>query len=155
MQHLGSFARNLALEIQSELQLTRRQGRRVESIELTRNLREHGQQELAFDSRPFVLWTTRPSATGTLKYTRRNGRFVLGIVAHPDNWLDGVLEYGSPWQAGSLLDATGIKNKNRPQGPGRRPQPSWYQVSAIPELISGLETDFRVHGDLRQGQRGA
>jgi Plasmid encoded RepA protein len=97
MQHLGSFARNLMLEIQSESQLTRRQGCRVESIELTRNLREHGQQELAFHSRPFVLCglPVRRPPSGTLKYTRRNGRFLLEIVAHPD--------YGLPFGQDRLI----------------------------------------------------
>ena len=97
MQHLGSFARGLALEIHSEFHLTKQKGCRVESIELTRNLREHGQQELAFHSRPFVLCglpVRRPPA-GMLRYTRRNGRFVLEIIAHPD--------YGLPFGQDRLI----------------------------------------------------
>ena len=86
MQRIRSFSRVLEMEFQPEIQLTPRQECRVKSIELTRSLREGGRQELAFHSRPFVLCglpVRRPSAD-TLRYTRRNGRFVLEIIAHPD-----------------------------------------------------------------------
>jgi len=59
--------------------------KQVKSILLIREQREHGTQELAFQARPFVLCglpLRRPSLA-QLSYTRRNGRFFLQIVAHP------------------------------------------------------------------------
>ncbi|MGH9656866.1 MAG: replication protein RepA, partial [Bryobacteraceae bacterium] len=51
-----------------------------------RDLRDQQRQDLAFHSRPFVLCglPIRRPAPGTLKYSRRNGRFVLEIIGHPD-----------------------------------------------------------------------
>lgn len=71
---------------QLDFQLTTHKRKRIESCELVRELRDEQRQDLAFHSRPFVLCglpIRRPEA-GMLKYTRRNGRFVLEIVAHPD-----------------------------------------------------------------------
>ena len=52
---------------------------------LIREQRDNGTQQLAFQARPFVLCglpLRRPSPA-QLSYTRRNGRFFLQIVAHP------------------------------------------------------------------------
>ena len=57
----------------------------MESIQLIREQRDHGKQELAFNARPFVLCgipLRRPPQSQT-SHTRRNGRFFLQIVGHP------------------------------------------------------------------------
>ena len=59
--------------------------KQVEAILLIREQREKGRQELAFHPRPFILCgppLRRPSPD-QLSYTRRNGKFFLQIVAHP------------------------------------------------------------------------
>lgn len=66
--------------------ITKRRMRQVESILLVRDQREKRTQELAFHARPFVLCglpLRRPPAT-QLVHRRRNGKFSLHIVAHPD-----------------------------------------------------------------------
>jgi len=71
--------------------------KQVESILLIREQREHGTQELAFQARPFILCglpLRRPSLA-QLSYTRRNGRFFLQIVAHP--------QYGLPFGQDRLI----------------------------------------------------
>ena len=37
------------------------------------------------------------------------------------------------------------------RGPAEAEEPPCYQASGAPELIGGLETNVRVHDDLRQG----
>jgi hypothetical protein len=59
--------------------------KQVEAILLIREQREKGTQELAFHARPFILCglpLRRPSPD-QLSYTRKNGKFFLQIVAHP------------------------------------------------------------------------
>jgi hypothetical protein len=59
--------------------------KQVEAILLIREQREKGTQELAFHARPFILCglpLRRPSPD-QLSYTRRNGKYFLQIVAHP------------------------------------------------------------------------
>ena len=93
MEHIGVGAGDLARRVRQEV----RRAKRVESIELARELRDRHQQELAFGARPFVLCglpIRRPPA-GSMKYTRRNGRFVLEVVAHPD--------YGLPFGQDRLI----------------------------------------------------
>ncbi len=60
--------------------------RRLEAIELVRQRRAEFNQELAYNSRPFVLCglPTRRPTPRTLKHSRRNGRFTLEIIGHPD-----------------------------------------------------------------------
>ncbi|MGH9436681.1 MAG: replication protein RepA [Terriglobia bacterium] len=87
MEHIGSIARHLRPAHNFDFTITQRtQKKRIESCELVRDLRDRQRQDLAFHSRPFVLCglPIRCPAPGTLKYTRRNGRFVLEIVGHPD-----------------------------------------------------------------------
>ena len=72
--------------------ITRRRTRQVESVLLVREQREKRTQELAFQPRPFVvcgLPLRRPVAE-QLSYTRRNGKFFLQIVAHPQFGLPTV-----------------------------------------------------------------
>src|SRR5579863_5962 len=85
MQHLKTVLPFLIQAEQLNFQLTAHNRKRIQSCELVRELRDEQRQDLGFHSRPFVLCglpIRRPKA-GTLKYTRRNGRFVLEIVAHP------------------------------------------------------------------------
>ncbi len=68
------------------LGLTKRRLKQVESICLVREQRRSGRQELAFNARPFVLCglpLRRPPLT-QLVHRRRNGKFFLHLVAHPD-----------------------------------------------------------------------
>jgi hypothetical protein len=86
MQHVEAIVPFLPSAEEFDFHLTSHKRRRVESCELVRELRDRQRQDLAFHSRPFVLCglPIRRRETGTLKYTRRNGRFVLEIVGHPD-----------------------------------------------------------------------
>jgi hypothetical protein len=86
VEHIKGVVCQIAHEKGIDLSLSRQKHRRVESIELVRSERDGNRTALAFHSRPFVLCglpIRRPPAD-TLKYTRRNGRFKLDIVAHPD-----------------------------------------------------------------------
>ena len=101
----------LAHEQGIDLSLSRQKHRRVESIELVRSERDGNRAELAFQSRPFVLCglpIRRPPA-GTLQYTRRNGRFKLDIIAHP--------EFGPPFGQDRLIPiwvaTLAVKQKSR------------------------------------------
>lgn len=63
--------------------------RRVDTIGLVRQKRDKRQQEVAFGARPFILCglPIRRPPDGSLRYSRRNGRFFLDIVGHPDHGL--------------------------------------------------------------------
>ena len=80
-----------------DLTVTKRQQKRIASIELVRSERDSARQLLAFNSRPFVLCglPLRRPPVGTLQHTRRNGRFKLEVVAHPD--------YGLPFGQDRLI----------------------------------------------------
>ena len=86
VEHIKGVVCKLAREKGIDLSLSRQKHRRVGSIELVRSEQNENRAALAFHSRPFVLCglpIRRPPA-GTLQYTRRNGRFKLDIVAHPE-----------------------------------------------------------------------
>src|SRR5262249_3000194 len=53
--------------------------RKLDAIELVRQKRSDGTEEVAFGARPFVLGglPIRSLPDGTLRYSRRNGRFFL------------------------------------------------------------------------------
>lgn len=73
-------------EIAPSVGISKQRFRQVESVCLVREQRASGRQELAFNARPFVLCglpLRRPPST-ELVHRRRNGRFSLHIVAHPD-----------------------------------------------------------------------
>lgn len=68
------------------LGITKRRLKQVESICLIREQRAAGRPELAFDPRPFVLCglpLRRPPSSHVI-HRRRNGKFFLHVVAHPD-----------------------------------------------------------------------
>jgi hypothetical protein len=97
LQHVKTLLSQLAREQGFDLFASKQQQKRVDSIELVREARESRAQELAFNSRPFVLCglpIRRPPA-GTLQYTRRNGRFRLEVAGHP--------EYGLPFGQDRLI----------------------------------------------------
>jgi hypothetical protein len=86
VEHIGETVRRVARAKGIDVVCSKQTTRRLESIELVRNRREEHAQELAYNSRPFVLCglpIRRPPA-GTLKHTRRNGRFMLEVIGHPD-----------------------------------------------------------------------
>ena len=77
--------RSLATSVLPSINITKRRMKQVEAILLVREQREKGTQELASHARPFILCglpLRRPSPD-QLSYTRRNGKFFLQIVAHP------------------------------------------------------------------------
>jgi hypothetical protein len=80
-----------------DLFASKQQQKRVESIELVRQSREQQRQELAYNSRPFVLCglPIRRPPPGTLRHVRRNGRFRLEVLGHPD--------YGLPFGQDRLI----------------------------------------------------
>jgi hypothetical protein len=70
---------------------------RAEAVELVRRRREDRIQDLAFGARPFILCglPIRQLPSGTSKYSRRNGKFFLEVVGHP--------EYGVPFGQDRLI----------------------------------------------------
>jgi hypothetical protein len=70
---------------------------RSEAIELVRRRRDDWNQELAFGARPFILCglPIRQLPAGTTKYMRRNGKFFLEVVGHP--------EFGVPFGQDRLI----------------------------------------------------
>jgi hypothetical protein len=69
--------------------VSKQQYKRLDAVELLREGREQNRQELAFNSRPFVLCglpIRRPPA-GTLRHVRWNGRFRLEVTGHPEHGL--------------------------------------------------------------------
>jgi hypothetical protein len=60
--------------------------RRAHQVEVVRSKRLCGDQEVAFGARPFILCglPIRRLRKGDLTYRRRNGKFFLEVVGHPD-----------------------------------------------------------------------
>lgn len=69
----------------------------IESVLLIREQRRQKQQDLAFNARPFVLCglPLRCPPSGQLTHTRRNGKFYLQVIAHP--------EFGLPYGQDRLI----------------------------------------------------
>jgi hypothetical protein len=65
--------------------ISKRRLKQLEAIQLIREQREFGRQEIGYNARPFVLCgiPLRRPPRDQLVYTRRNGRFFLEITAHP------------------------------------------------------------------------
>ncbi|MGH9396652.1 MAG: replication protein RepA [Terriglobia bacterium] len=65
--------------------ITKRRLKRLETIQLVREERARGKQELAYHTRPFVLCgiPLRRPPQHLLSYTRRNGKLFLDITGHP------------------------------------------------------------------------
>jgi hypothetical protein len=84
-------------QIVPSLGITKQRYKQIESICLVREQRASGRQELAFNARPFVLCglpLRRPPSSQVI-HRRRNGKFFLHVVAHPD--------YGLPFGQDRLL----------------------------------------------------
>src|SRR5215813_10692350 len=81
--------------------------RKVDAIELVRQKRSDGTQDVAFGARPFVLCglPIRRLPDGTLRYSRRNGRFFLEIIGHPD--------YGLPFGQDRLIPSQAVRQQTR------------------------------------------
>ena len=97
MEHIGEVVRRVAHAKGIDAVCSKQTTRRLESIELVHQRRDQHAQELAYNSRPFVLCglpVRRPPA-GTLRHTRRNGRFTLEVLGHPD--------YGLPFGQDRLV----------------------------------------------------
>lgn len=97
MQHAKAALLEIAAAHQLDLVVTKRAEKRIVSVEVVRSKRDERQQDLAFGSRPFVLCglPIRRLPQGTLRYVRRNGRFVLEVIGHPD--------YGVPFGQDRLI----------------------------------------------------
>jgi hypothetical protein len=68
-----------------QIGITQRALKKLEIIQLVREQRERGKQQLAYNVRPFVLCgiPLRRLPSEQLSYARHNGRFFLEITAHP------------------------------------------------------------------------
>jgi hypothetical protein len=78
--------------------VSKRMRRKLDAIELVRDKRDAGNQEIAYSSRPFILCGIpihQPKGKDNLLYVRRNGRFSLKILANP--------EYGLPYGQDRLV----------------------------------------------------
>jgi hypothetical protein len=86
LKHAGALARELLQDSLFGPAPSPRNERRVEAVVPVREKRDSGTQELSFGARPFILCglPIRRLPAGTLTYTRRNGRFFLEIVGHPE-----------------------------------------------------------------------
>ena len=71
--------------------------RKLDGVDLVRQMRDLGTQEVAFGARPFILCglPIRRLPPGLLQYSRRNGRFFLEVVGHP--------AYGVPFGQDRLI----------------------------------------------------
>lgn len=111
VEHVSAVLEQIASEHDLKLVITKRAEKRVNSIEVVRGKRDARQQELAFGSRPFVLCglPVRQLAQGTTKYVRRNGRFLLEVIGHPD--------YGVPFGQDRLIPlwvaSAAVRQKSR------------------------------------------
>jgi replication initiator protein len=111
VQHIAPLVRKLARDKSLDLFASKQKQKRVDSIELVREAREQQRQELAYNSRPFVLCglPIRRPPPGTLRHVRRNGRFRLEVLGHPD--------YGLPFGQDRLIPlwiaALAVRQKSR------------------------------------------
>lgn len=71
--------------ILSSIGLTKRRLKQLEAIQLIREQRDNGKQQLAYNARPFVLCgiPLRRPPKGQLLHSRHSGKFFLQIAAHP------------------------------------------------------------------------
>lgn len=74
-----------ARSILGSISITQQRVKQLNTIQLVREQRENGKQELAYHTRPFVLCgiPLRRPPSGELVHRRRNGKFFLEIIAHP------------------------------------------------------------------------
>ena len=87
--------------IRPNIGITARRAKQISSVLMIREQRDQRKQEVAFNARPFVLCgiPLRPVPKDQLTHKRRNGKFFLHIMAHPDF---GLLQADSEsnWAAG-------------------------------------------------------
>lgn len=97
LKHAGELARELFQDTLFDPPPSRMLERRLAAVVPVRENRQAHTQELSFGARPFILCglPIRRLPAGTRAYTRRNGRFFLEIVGHP--------EYGIPFGQDRLV----------------------------------------------------
>lgn len=97
LQHVGSCLRELVPAEARETVRSASTIRKVEVVELVRRKRDNGTQRVAFGARPFILCglPIRRLPADNLRYCRRNGRFFLEVVGHP--------QYGVPFGQDRLI----------------------------------------------------
>jgi hypothetical protein len=94
-----------------EIGVTKRTLKKLEAIQMVREQRDHHKQAIAYHARPFVLCglPLRQPPADQLIYTRRNGRFLLEITAHPRSGLP----YGQDRLIPIWLATLASQQKNR------------------------------------------
>jgi hypothetical protein len=97
LKHAGSCARELFDRSLFDPPAPIPEIEKAEKIAVVRRRREEHDQDVSFGARPFILCglPIRRLPADTLKYARRNGRFFLEIVGHPD--------YGVPFGQDRLV----------------------------------------------------
>ena len=111
--HSPSFAQ--VRSVLPNIGITARRAKQISSVLMIREQREQRKQEVAFNARPFVLCgiPLRPLPKDQLVHRRRNGKFFLHIVGHPDFGLPtvsadctcGLLAFGMGRNLSSLSPA--------------------------------------------------
>jgi hypothetical protein len=97
LRHAGEYALELFKSQVREPSISVPAITKSEAVEVVRRRREEWNQDLAFGARPFILCglPIRQLPSGTSKYSRRNGRFFLEVVGHP--------EFGVPFGQDRLI----------------------------------------------------
>jgi Plasmid encoded RepA protein len=88
LKHVGQYPLELLQSACSEVGITPlRVLAKADAAVIVRQKRNDRDQDVAFGARPFILCglPIRSLPPGTNKYTRRNGRFFLEVVGHPDH----------------------------------------------------------------------
>jgi hypothetical protein len=80
-----------------KINITKQSLRKIEAVHLVREQRDGRRQDLAFNARPFVLCglPLRRLPSDKLLYTRRNGKFFLQVLGHP--------QFGLPYGQDRLI----------------------------------------------------
>ena len=96
LKHAGACLRKLVRPFSDEPPLSSTALRKAEVVASVREKRDQRRQEVAFGARPFILCGLPIRLPhGCLRYSRRNGRFFLEILGHPD--------YGLPFGQDRLI----------------------------------------------------
>jgi hypothetical protein len=97
LKHAGACVRELFQDSLFDEPVSAPVVQRAGRIEVVRRRREENDQDISFGARPFILCglPIRRLPPESLSYSRRNGRFVLEIVGHPD--------YGVPFGQDRLV----------------------------------------------------
>lgn len=93
---------------ETEIRISKRSERKGELLELAREQRERRVQDIIYAPRPYILCglPTRRPPKDCFEWIRRNGKFILRIVADP--------RFGLPWGQDILIPiwtATAVKNQ--------------------------------------------